>query len=136
MGRQGFNKKKLNTAETSASEFGTVGTDRIAGLREALRDQFLFGGLGMQERECHTITKQWTTKRCKCRMLECCVPAAAKCRLSEIYLQMHLFHKMRAWKGKFWGPDFILKKPSWHRRHSREKLQIHCCKILACYIPL
>ena len=38
--------------ETNANEVGVVGTDRTLGLREAFREQSLFGGQGMKQCAC------------------------------------------------------------------------------------
>ena len=81
MGRKGFNPtKKLSCAETNAGEAGAVGTDLVVGLKEAFREQSLFGGQRMQQCACRAITKQCTTKAANAARLECCIPAAATCR--------------------------------------------------------
>ena len=53
--------------ETDANEVGVVGTDRTLGLREAFREQSLFGGQGMKQCACRASAKQCNTKRCKYR---------------------------------------------------------------------
>ena len=51
----------------NTGEDGAVGTDRIVGLREAFRQQSLFGGQGMRQCSCRASAKHCTNNRCKCR---------------------------------------------------------------------
>ena len=57
--------QKKSSALRKLGEAGVIGTDRILGLREAFRLQFLFAGQGIQQYPYH-LTKQLTTKRYKC----------------------------------------------------------------------
>ena len=88
--------------------YNFAGIYRFVGLREAFREQSLFGGQGMQRAHAMRLQSSGPLKGANAEMLECSVPAVAKYRFlartnkTEIFLQEHLFHKMGAWKGKFW----------------------------------
>ena len=116
MGRNGFNKKE--TAETNAGEVGTVG--RAVVLREAFREQSLFGGQEMQQCACSAIAKQCTSKRCRCRkawVLCMYVPVAANAasvheEIKRKYIGNCILFIKRGHGNENLRHDFILEGPS------------------------